>query len=321
MKNSCLNFPSSRYVGVYNFLKPTLILRDPELIKEMTIKSFNHFNNHLPFLPEYHDELWRKSLFVLKDQQWRKMRAVVSPAFSQSKLKCMFSMISECADDIVQHILSHQKSVVTLEMKSLFRRKLVDINLNVLFGIKCNSFKDPNNIFYLNCKNLDIIENVSTLLKACVYLICPKIFKIFKVMIFPKEAHRFFRKLVADTIKLRQENEFVAPNIIHVLSQYKKIDAKQQDSKSTSTSAKDKNFDDGSLSNGDITAQAVQLFVAGYETAATLLSFTMYELAVHPEVQQKLAKEFQSIQEGCNGQINYESLNQMKYLNMVMSGK
>ncbi|KAF2887966.1 hypothetical protein ILUMI_18207, partial [Ignelater luminosus] len=39
-------FPGSRYVGGYQFFKPMLFLKDPDLIKQLTVKDFDHFLDH-----------------------------------------------------------------------------------------------------------------------------------------------------------------------------------------------------------------------------------------------------------------------------------
>lgn len=61
--NICFIF--NRYVGFYQFLLPTLILRDPELIKQVTVKEFDSFPEHTMFAPEESDPLWAKNLFAM----------------------------------------------------------------------------------------------------------------------------------------------------------------------------------------------------------------------------------------------------------------
>ena len=42
------------------------MLRDPELIKQIAIKDFDHFTNHKQIIPDGIDEIWSKNLFSLK---------------------------------------------------------------------------------------------------------------------------------------------------------------------------------------------------------------------------------------------------------------
>ena len=65
-------------------------------------------------------------------------------------------------------------------------------------------------------------------------------------------------------------------------------------------------------------AQGWIFFIAGYETTATTLSFCSYELALHPEVQEKLFEEVESAVDS-KGEINYETLSKLPYLDAVLS--
>lgn len=51
---------------MFQFMLPTLVITDPELIKQITVKDFDHFLDHRTFIPEEADPLWGKNLFALK---------------------------------------------------------------------------------------------------------------------------------------------------------------------------------------------------------------------------------------------------------------
>uniref|UniRef100_A0A1Y1M8I7 Cytochrome P450 n=1 Tax=Photinus pyralis TaxID=7054 RepID=A0A1Y1M8I7_PHOPY len=59
------SFPNSRYIGIYQFRKPTLFVRDPELIRQITIKCFNNFPEHSLFNNDENDVPKNKGLFSL----------------------------------------------------------------------------------------------------------------------------------------------------------------------------------------------------------------------------------------------------------------
>lgn len=55
-----------RYVGFLQFNRPNLIIKDIETIKNITIKDFDHFQNHVGFVDEDSDPLFGRNLFSLK---------------------------------------------------------------------------------------------------------------------------------------------------------------------------------------------------------------------------------------------------------------
>lgn len=51
---------------MYEMTSPDLIIHDPDLIKQITVKDFDYFTDHRSYLPENADPLFSKNLFALK---------------------------------------------------------------------------------------------------------------------------------------------------------------------------------------------------------------------------------------------------------------
>lgn len=62
-------------------------------------------------------------------------------------------------------------------------------------------------------------------------------------------------------------------------------------------------------------------FLAGFETISTTLSFCLYELALNPDIQERVHNEIKQIRDSHNGVLDYSSLNQLTYMDMVLSGE
>jgi cytochrome P450 family 9 len=58
-----------KYGGVYQLMNPVLLLRDPELIKMVTVKDFEHFLDRQFLISEDVEPLFGKALFFLKGEQ------------------------------------------------------------------------------------------------------------------------------------------------------------------------------------------------------------------------------------------------------------
>jgi cytochrome P450 family 9 len=65
------NFRAS---GLFEFRRPVVLLKDPKLIKRLTIKDFDYFMDHRSLITEDIDPLFGKNLVALKGNKWRDMR-------------------------------------------------------------------------------------------------------------------------------------------------------------------------------------------------------------------------------------------------------
>jgi len=74
------------------------------------------------------------------------------------------------------------------------------------------------------------------------------------------------------------------------------------------------------IDGDDFVGQAALILAAGLETSGSTMSYVLYELALHPEVQNRLRAEIMRVLNKHNGQVTYDGIQEMAYLNMVVSG-
>ncbi|KAJ8973166.1 hypothetical protein NQ317_007507 [Molorchus minor] len=319
-------FPGTRFSGMYQFFVPTLVIRDPDLLKQITVKDFDHFTDHRPLVPPDADPLWANNLFSLTGQRWRDMRSILSPSFTSSKMKAMFLLMNECAENFIQHFSKKDEDIITFEMKNVFTRFTNDVIATAAFGISVNSLEKPNNEFYLMGKEATDFSKLSKNLKFFGYFVFPKLFDILKIGFFEKEVRDFFVSLVDGTIKTREEQGIVRPDMIHLLMEAKKGNNKYGENgvhdtgfSTVQESEYNKRMVPLEITDQMITSQALIFFFAGFDTVSSLMCFMGYELAVNPDVQDRLREEVKETLEECDGKLTYEALTKMKYMDMVVS--
>lgn len=325
-------FHQSRIYGTSDFQKRAYIVRDPEVFKRIAIKDFDHFQDHRAFFDGSIDEVSSKVLIALRGDEWRQMRATLSPAFTGSKMRQMFGLISECADEIVEYFTKKAKSgeKIDVEMKDFFSRYTNDVIATCAFGIKVNSFVDPDNEFFVNGKKVMRPPNIFRVLQFLVIMWAPKVAKLLKFKGLDESVTMVFKRSILETMKMRQENNIYRPDMIQLLMQVREgsldhhADEKSKDVVDGFATAEESEVGKTKVTrtwtDTEIIAQCLLFFFAGFETSSTMLTFIAYELVANPDVQQKLYEEIADVNEQLDGKrITYDAIQKMKYLDQVIS--
>ena len=133
------------------------------------------------------------------------------------------------------------------------------------------------------------------------------------VRIFPSYLLNYFENVIKQSIQLRREKGIHRPDMLHLLLQSNKSEL---DNKEGSDSEANKHI----IKEDEIASHAFSFFLGGFDTISTAISFTTYELAVNDSIQERLYKEINETLEANDGTLTYDTLLQMQYLDMVISG-
>ena len=122
----------------------------------------------------------------------------------------------------------------------------------------------------------------------------------------PVEREQFIMRLVKQTVDYREKNNVKRNDFMNLLLEMK--------------NAKDENGASNGWSIEQIAAQVFIFFIAGFETSSSNTSYALFELAQNPKVQQKLRAEIEKVLQRHDGELSYEAMMEMKYLDQVITG-
>jgi cytochrome P450 len=74
------------------------------------------------------------------------------------------------------------------------------------------------------------------------------------------------------------------------------------------------------IDGDDLVGQAFQFLAAGFETSGSTMAYALYELALNLEIQKRLRAEIIQVMNKHNGQLTFDGIEEMAYLDMVLSG-
>ncbi|XP_011641127.1 cytochrome P450 9e2-like isoform X1 [Pogonomyrmex barbatus] len=293
-------YPEAKYIGIYDIPTiPVIAVRDPELIKSIMLKHFDMFPDHRNFIDETQDPLFGKNLFSIRGERWRQVRSLLSPAFTSSKMKNMFKLMSEYSADFTTFLAQLPPEQRMMQMKDIFTKYTNDVIATCVFGISINSMKNPKNEFYVYGKEATTLSSV-TFLKFYIFRNLPLLARLINLKFVRQKIADFFRDLVETTIKTRDENGIVRPDMLQLMMENRSKEDKVQ------------------LTIEDMVAQAFVFFFNGFESTSTLMCFAAHEIAVNQDIQKKLQNQIDQVLKENNGQVLYEAVNAMEYLDAVI---
>lgn len=202
--------------------------------------------------------------------------------------------------------------------------------LQCAFGIKVDSQENKDNEFF---KMGDAVMNAPKLesfFKFFLFRTFPKLAKKLKIQFLSQKISTFFKSLILDTMAERDEKRIYRPDMINILMQVRQGSLNKDDKQDDKTELNDgfatvtefssRTDSKNEWSDDELVAQCLLFFLAGFDTSSTLLSFLTNELALNPDVQEKLCNEIdETVASLKTEKLTYESLNSMKYLDQVVS--
>ncbi|XP_047118509.1 cytochrome P450 6k1-like [Schistocerca piceifrons] len=269
-------------VGIYSLHNPILVVRDPELIKTIFVKDFNYFPDRGVYVDEKTDPL-SAHLFFQSGSKWKSSRQKLSPTFTSGKN--------------ARHV-RHSARLCA-------------------FGIDVDSQHIPNAEFRQWGRRF-FKPSLRTFLSLGVALANPKLRTLLPIPLVPKDIAVYFTQIVKDTVRHREGAGVIRKDFIQLMVQLKN-NGYIDDSFSVS-GHKNSEQENGILTSKEMAAQAWGFFLGGFETSSGTVSFCLYELARHLDIQKKLQEEIDEVMKKTKGDVTYEDLmTQMPYLEKVVN--
>ncbi|XP_035741324.1 uncharacterized protein LOC118450049 [Vespa mandarinia] len=294
------------YIGFYIFDKPFILIRDPELVKNVLVKDFNYFFDRYAS-PDVNDRLGYANLFMMKNPGWKILRAKLTPIFTSGKLKKMFELMIEIGNDLDKYLdsLGLEDKGKNMEMKEICAKFTTDLIGTTAFGLRTNSLSNPNAEFRKYGQKI-FEYNFSRGFEFLSIFFIPGIVKSIGAKFFGKEVSNFLRDTFWNVINERIASGNKRNDLIDLLIELKKTYG-------------DEDLGGFKFDGDDLVAQTAIFFSGGFETSSTVMAFTVYELALQPDLQTKLREEILEAIDKNNGKFTYDMVTTLPYLDMVVS--
>jgi len=264
----------------------------PDLIHRVLVSEAKYFPKSA-LLHEVLEPLLGESIFTTNANVWKKQRELLTPSFEMIKVSQVFDLMHDAAEDMA------------LRLKKLSDGKYHNIDDEMTFVTADIIFRTILSEKLDEKKGKDVLDAFVTYQEESARLAMQKIFKISKILQFfrgdskRKEAGEVIRNALAEIIKPRYEAMERGEESSHkdILSSLLKVI----------------NKDTGKpFSFKEILDQIAMLFLAGHETTASSMTWTLYLLALYPEYQEEAYQEVMNI---ChNDKLTIENTKQLTFV-------
>lgn len=207
------------YMGIFNFDEPALLIRDPEIIKHVLVKDFNHFTDRILHAPS-HNELFSSLLFTQKSPQWKTDRTKLTPTFSSSKIKGVFPIIECVCDELVKYIKSNPTDQDT---RDTFLRFALEVTTQAFLGIRGQCFDREESGFSKQFKAL-IGASVRNSLIQNLYFLKGRWIDLLRLDFIQSGVEDFFRNVFWECMRNVEKMEVKPNNFISSLSDLRNND-------------------------------------------------------------------------------------------------
>lgn len=114
-------FSSHRFSGYYDFERPILVIRDPDLTNQILTKDFAYFQDRgLPYDEE--KEPLTANLFTMGGQRWKNLRTKITSCFTTIKRKLMYATIIDLMEKLKETVEISVDENEDIEIKDILAR-------------------------------------------------------------------------------------------------------------------------------------------------------------------------------------------------------
>lgn len=262
----------------------------------------------------------KNSILHIPGSPWKSIRTAVAHGLSASKLKLMMPHIQEDADIFIKSMEKYADSGEEVHILHKFEELAMDYVARGAFGIDERFQGKPDHPALAVAKAAfrGCMIGPFHMIAQCTTTFGALMKPLYWLSLYLGEySFQSMNDQAAKIIEIRkQDPKRRKPDILQNLLDAEYVETEQKISGSNLPNGTPKSR---ALTTEEVVTTAAILFAAGFETTATALSYVVFLLAKHQDVQERLRQEIMDAVAANNGVLDYETfMKKMKYLGQVV---
>lgn len=168
-------------------------------------------------------------LINLDPERWRPLRTHLHPLFSVAKIKSMFGLVLECADQLEKYVDQLAARDEPIDFSEISAKFMTDVIASCVFGIDANSMRDESSEFRRIGKLIFDLKEFENGARLRMRLYARKLYELLGYIVPEKRFTAFFTRIVLDSMRYRKEHNVHRPDFIQMLMELKEHPEKMGD--------------------------------------------------------------------------------------------
>lgn len=268
---------------------------NPDYIHHIFQKNFANYDKKNIMYKEM-AILFGEATSVVDGERWKEGNKVIQPSLSMKKIVPMMDIINQSLSALVERWKSQASKNQYVKASDDLANTTLDIIVKSMFGTTINGQEKVITESFKTILEI-IVDRVIAVVKMPTFIPTPQNLRYQKAI---KNIDTLLYKIIEEKLKSNpqppKEDEFqdmLAQWILALKDSENNVNFRKK-----------------------LRDEIIGIFVAGHGSSATFLSWMLYHLAAHPEIQAKLYQELHSI---LNGRIpTVQDFGQLKYTKAVI---
>lgn len=201
----CKEFKNEKYFGIIDVTNPVLVVKDPDLIKSILLNDFHSFAVRVNSNASSKEFILRH-VINMKGEEWKNMRALISPAFTSGKMKSLYPLMQKCGEQLETCLLNKIEQNPIVEITDIFARFTMDVIVSSAFGIETDSINNSNCKFYRTVGAL-LKTSKRRFFKRFIINAFPSLAKLFPLQLIPQEVTELLTSTIYQSVTHRKEHQ------------------------------------------------------------------------------------------------------------------
>lgn len=157
-------------------------------------------------------ERYLRLIFIIV---FSELRIRLTPTFTSGKMKYMFDLVKECAEEFQQSLLKSATAGESVDIKDCSVNYTIEVISSTAFGLKTNSMATDSEFKRVS---QEVFPNrLSAKLRLMLFDWFPSLQAYFQISVFNKTVNNFFFNLIKDTVNYRKENSVSRNDFLQIL--------------------------------------------------------------------------------------------------------